>query len=454
MRRICFVQVVVLAGLAVQGWAAEAPEIGERVSISLTPPVLERLAEEMRTNNPALRAAGARVDAAEASLAGVRTWDDPMVVMGGQFADTAMRADEGDLLYGVEQRLPLFGKPGQRRAQAREEAEVERLSGGSKFEGLRRDLVQSLVAVAFAHRVVEAGEEDLRWLEATVATVEQRYRVGESPQVYLLRLQNERARRQQQLATDRLRVLESQATVNRLLGRPVDSPWPRIELPPPAGEIRYDERLVRLAVANEPRLRVLRQQVRAADAAVAVSRRERYPEVAVGAEGRNYTGNGDFRQAMVRLSVSLPWLNDGKYRQDVRRDLARRQAAELDVSDAELAVREDVRRLTVGLDAARRDALLYRDEILPRSTQALASAEASWAANRAVFLDVMEARRMLVEARLEYARAVAEQYRLLAELVLCCGLGELGALEMIGAEPEPVTRPSTPQPAPPSPTQP
>lgn len=454
MRRVCFIAVAVLAGLAVQGWAAEAPVIGERVSISLTPAVLERLAEEMRTNNPALRAAGARVDAAEASLAGVRTWEDPMVVLGGQFADTAMRADEGDLLYGVEQRLPLFGKPGQRRALAREEAEVERLSGGSRFEGLRRELVQSLVAIAFAHRVVEAGEEDLQWLEATVATVEQRYRVGESLQIYLLRLQNERARRQQQLTTDRLRVLESQATVNRLLGRPVDSPWPPIELPPPAGEIRYDERLVRLAVANEPRLRVLRQQVRTADAAVAVSRRGRYPEVAVGAEGRNYTGNGDFRQAMVRLSVSLPWLNDGKYRQDVRRDLARRQAAELDVSDAELAVREDVRRLTVGLDAARRDALLYRDEILPRSTQALASAEASWAANRAVFLDVMESRRLLVEARLEYARAVAEQYRLLAELVLCCGLGELGALEMIGAEPESVPSVTTPQSTPPSPTQP
>jgi outer membrane protein TolC len=139
---------------------------------------------------------------------------------------------------------------------------------------------------------------------------------------------------------------------------------------------------------------------------------------------------------MVRLSVSLPWVNDAKYRQETRRENARRQAAEFDAADYELSLREELRRLTAGIDASRREALLYRDEIIPRSVQALASAEASWAANRALFLDVLEARRMLVDARLTYARAVTEQYRLLTELVLCCGLGDLEALEMIGAQPE------------------
>lgn len=441
----CYVRFLWLFGITLlSGWrgltAAESPP---PTSLAMTSEVINALVEEMRTNNPAIRAAGARVTAAEAGVAGVRTWEDPMVMIGGQFAETAMRADEGDLLYGVEQRLPLFGKPGRRRTLATEEAEVERVAGTLTFENLRRDLVQALAAAAYAHHVVESGAEDLRWLEATVAATEQRYRVGETPQVYLLRLQNERSRRQQQLVTDRLGVLEANATLNRLLGRPLDTPWPPIDLPAPAGHVEYQERLVELAVANEPRLRVLRQQVRAADAAVLVSRRERYPEVALGAEGRSYTGNGDFRQAMVQLSVSLPWLNDGKYRQDVRRASARRDAAELEVQDSELAVREEIRRLTIGLDAARREALLYRDEILPRSIQALASAEAGWAANRALFLDVMEARRLLIEARLTYARAVTDQYRLLAELVLCCGLGDLDALEMIGAQPETTVPPST-----------
>ena len=39
-------------------------------------------------------------------------------------------------------------------------------------------------------------------------------------------------------------------------------------------------------------------------------------------------------------------------------------------------------------------------------------------------------------SRLMYARAVSEQYEMLSDLVLCCGLGDLEALQMIGAQPE------------------
>jgi hypothetical protein len=49
---------------------------------------------------------------------------------------------------------------------------------------------------------------------------------------------------------------------------------------------------------------------------------------------------------------------------------------------------------------------------------------------------VLDARRMLLEGRLMHARAVAEQYQMLSELVLCCGLGDMEALQMIGAQPE------------------
>jgi hypothetical protein len=43
---------------------------------------------------------------------------------------------------------------------------------------------------------------------------------------------------------------------------------------------------------------------------------------------------------------------------------------------------------------------------------------------------------MLLEGRLMQARAISEQYQMLSELVLCCGLGDLEALSMTGAQPE------------------
>ena len=44
------------------------------------------------------------------AAAAVRSWDDPMVRFGGMAPREMMRADAGDLIYGVEQRLPSFGK--------------------------------------------------------------------------------------------------------------------------------------------------------------------------------------------------------------------------------------------------------------------------------------------------------------------------------------------------------
>lgn len=411
------------------------------LQLELTPQFINGLAEEVRTNNPALRAAGARTEAAAANVASVRSWDDPMVRVGGMFADPMMREEDGDLLYGVQQKLPLFGRPRAMRRMAEREHAVMAADRDASFQERRRDLAQALFRTAYLQRAADIGGQDLAWLASMVRTTEDRYRVGEMPQTYLLRLQNEHARRGDALLTDERRVVEALAGVNRLLGRPIDSAWPRLRLPAVAGEVTYNERLVELALAQEPRLQTLREAVRVADASVELSRRLRSPEVIAGVEGRNYTGNGDFRQAMVTLSVSLPWLNAGRYNQDVRRETARRQAAELDLTDSEWRVREEVCRLTVGIDAARREALLYRDQIVPRSEQALASARASWMSNRATFLDVMESRRMLIEARLMYARAVAEQYQMLSELVLCCGLGDLEALVMIGASAPSPTRP-------------
>src|SRR5712692_5580355 len=75
--------------------------------------LIRRLAEEARTNNPSLRAAGSRINAAELNAEAVRTWEDPMFMFGGSvFSKRGFDpAEEGDLVYGIDQKLPLWGKP-------------------------------------------------------------------------------------------------------------------------------------------------------------------------------------------------------------------------------------------------------------------------------------------------------------------------------------------------------
>jgi len=170
---------------------------------------------------------------------------------------------------------------------------------------------------------------------------------------------------------------------------------------------------------------------------VAVARRQSYPDVSAGLEVRNYSGDGTFRQEMFTLRMSLPWFNRSQIRADVDREQAKLSATQWELANEQAAIREELHQLTVKADAARREALLYRDQIIPRTTATLDNLRAGWQSGQTSFREVLDTHRALLEAQLDYARAVSEQYQTLSDLVLCCGLGDLSALQMIGAEPTP-----------------
>ena len=431
--------------LALLGLSASTLRAAETNAVRLTPAYVNALAEEMRTNHPALRAVESRAHAAMLNTNSVRTWDDPLFKFGGVAASSRgpLLKEEGDLVYGLEQKLPLFGKAQATRRVAAAGAETEAARATYQFQILRRDLAKAVFKTALADRVIEIGSQDLAWLDTMVATTEERYRADTATQVELLRVQNERSKRADQLRTESGRRDHQRVSVNRLLNRDLGSPLPRLDLPLPAEPVAYNQKLLDYAEKFEPKLRVMRREVQQAEASVAATRKSRLPDVSAGIEGRQYSGDGGFREGMFTVSLSLPWFNRGKYQSDVARDEAKLKAAGFDAADYQLSLREEVHALTVSIDAARREALLYRDEILPRSRQALESAHANWLANRGMSFDVMEARRMLLEAQLMSARAVSEQYQLLSELILFCGLSDLESLEAISNRPDSIPSPSS-----------
>lgn len=429
------------AGISAVDARAESADTN---AVLITPDYLSRLAEVMRTNNPALRSAKALKDATAADVGAVRTWEDPMLVVGRVVASEAMRADEGDILYGVEQKLPLFGKPRLQREVARAALATETANQDYKFQKLRAELAIAAFRTALAERVVAIGEQDLAWLDTTARLQENNARVGQTTLADVLKIQNERSRRFNQLQTDRDQLTQERVGLNRLLNRHELTPWPALELPPVAGTVTYNSQLVDLALKYEPKTAMQRQQTKQAEAMVAVARRQNYPDVSAGIEVRNFSGDGTFRQGMLTLRMSLPWFNRSQIRSDISREQARLSATQLELASEQATLREELHLLTVKANAARRDALLYRDQIIPRTTAMLDNVRAGWQAGQTPFREMLETHRALLEAQLAYAKAVSDQYQALSNLVLCCGLGDLGALQMIGAEPESTPAPTLP----------
>ncbi|HEY1171755.1 MAG TPA: TolC family protein [Verrucomicrobiae bacterium] len=401
-------------------------------TIPLTSTYITTLAEQMRTNHPALQAAGKRIESTQANAASVRSWSDPTFTAGGMAASKSMRADDGDFFYGVEQKLPVFGKEKQERKAASASIAVGELEQEAAFQVLRRDLAKTLFDTAYASRAVRVAQEDIEWLKSLEQSVEAQYGFGNATQADVLRVQNELAKRREDLKTTQQTLDHAIFTLNRFLNLPLTNAGPHLTLPELAKPIVYNERLARLAVKHEPQLRVMRQQLGVADEEIALAKMRRRPDLGVGLQGRNYTGTGEFRSGEIMVSLSLPWFNRERYRQDVIREEKKKEALEKEVNDKELGVRQEIHELVLRIDAAHREALLYQDNIIPRTKQMIESMYATWQTSAGPLRDLLDARRMLLDAELSRAKAITAQYQAMAELILCCGLGDFESLEMLG----------------------
>jgi cobalt-zinc-cadmium efflux system outer membrane protein len=417
---------LLLAFQSLSGPLAAASEPADE-RIEITPALIDRLLQDAKVGNPGIGASNARADAAMADADSVRTWADPTVSLGlWKSTPRGMSASqEGNIIYGVRQKLPVFGRPDLERSVAQAQAQEARLSVAYETQKVRRDLTATLAELAFADRNLELAREDLAWLETTVAAVDARYRSGKSSQVEWLKAQTERAKAADAIKTRLLEREHQQVAINRLLDRNPHYVWPRVALPGIAAPVPYDDHLVRDAVDYAPKLRILRQETEESDAAAQLTRRRRLPDIGLGVEARQYTGDAGIREGALTLDFTLPWVNARRYDSDIRRDLASRRARERDAAEYELEIREAVHRITMDLDTARRQALLYRDQILPLTEQTLSSADSAWQSGLGPFQDVLEAHRTLVDNRITLARAIADQAGMLADLTLLTGVYDL-----------------------------
>ncbi|PAW82670.1 MAG: hypothetical protein B9S33_14860 [Pedosphaera sp. Tous-C6FEB] len=404
-------------------------------AISLSPTVLNALFDEARTNNFGLRVAESRVTANRLAVETVRAWEDPRISLGGLVGPARrMPSQDGDLVYGVEQPLPLWDRPRLNRDILVAGTQTQASEAAWRESQLRRDLARGLLRLSLVHRTSSFLTNDIAWLDALIALGEEKFRGGTGSHADLLQLQNERSRRADTVRTEQSRLRIEQATVNRLLGRDLQAPWPRVELPRLVPPISYSTALATYASTNEPRLKVLRQEKAQAQAVARLTETMRRPDVSFGIQARQYSGDGGMREGMFTLSMNLPWWNAPKYRADLSRDEAKVRTVEAEMADYEFGVREEVLRLTLATDTAHREAILYRDEILQRVQQAAASHQAMWELSRGSLRDVLDARRSFLEGQLMHDRAIVEQHQALADLAALCDLPDYFQLARLLAQ--------------------
>jgi outer membrane protein TolC len=360
---------------------------------------LSDLIEELTLQNPEIKAARDRWEAAKALVPQVQTLPDPKLQFGYQRMPMLPPAVQGPM-YGFGQEIPFPGKLRLRGEIAHLEAQrFEQQYLATSLRLIAR-VKEAYFALHLAHKAIEIVEQNKALLTQFEKIANARYGVGQAAQQDVFRAQVELSR-----VLDRLAVLDQQkeslhAAINRLVNRPPAAPLgtpEEIHLTPVPPDL---EGLSRRAEAFSPILLASAKTVDRTEQAVSLARRQYYPDFDINAFGlRNDLINDNGYQ--VLLGIKVPLFYDTKQRQGVKEALAGLAGARQDLTAARQDVLFQVKDAFVQAQRAERLVTILRDAILPQATLGLRSAQASYAVGKVDFLTLLNSLLILQESQLE-----------------------------------------------------
>lgn len=393
---------VLVLALAFTAHAEERPT-------KATPPFIQRLVTEAVTTHPSIEAAEARSLAANSAIRAVRLWEDPQLGLGLTSARKAMRMDNGDIFVGINQMLP---RPGLYKAEKRRSIAAEKAQQATQQQTateLGFTVAQATLELALADELIRSQIAYLEWLKSIVNTAQERSKNPNASATESLRLESELAVRSQTLASLQRQRVQYATTLNILLGRPTDSSWQSLRLDPEATELANVAALkVRLEQDN-PQLAVTRHQIEGAQAEADAAREKRKPILSVGVGTNTYSG-GDFRGAMFTLNVTIPWFNRSVYQADIARAEHLRESTLKDLAAQQRELYTQLTSLMTEAQNNRQLVRAYTYEVLPKTEKSVQTLESAWVSSKATLLDMLDARRALLEAQQEQHRYLAAQH--------------------------------------------
>jgi len=402
---------IIVSGLVVAGGLLLAGE-----PLSIDAPFLSSLRAEAASNHPSALAGIDRAKAAANESRSVRLWNDPMLGLGFMSASRMMRADDGDIMIGIEQPLP---KPGMlaaesARAIAIQRAELEKAAASGNEAGARA--ARAAIELALADESIALQEEQIRWLEKMAENARQLAVKPAASVTDALRMETELERERQMLEAARRSRAGYSGILNLALGRSLEKSWPTLSLPlrPLPVPVAHAE-VARIPHVN-PEVRAMKEMASAASAETRIADRDRLPEFTLGADAQLFSGTGDIKSTTIGLKLTLPWFNDRSYQARIDAASSREAAAHRDIEAMQIEVAAMVVASCADAANSASQARALGAEILTKAAKAADSTEAAWISSKAPLNDLLDSARILFSIRLEQRRMIARQLAALEDL--------------------------------------
>jgi outer membrane protein TolC len=389
--------------------------------------VLNGYLEEGARANPGLQAAFARFDAALDKVPQARAWPDPRLSFGVFTVPVETRTGPQRMRYGVAQMLPWFGKRDLKATVAEREAAALLAQAQGVKLALFREIEAAYFEYAYLGKALESVREELEILKYFEALVETRYTVSTATYADFTRVQVERAKAEERIASLNDYRLPLSERLRTLLGRPAGEVLP-MPVGVPLMDTGWDDKQITAAVTEHNlALTALDAKAEAADAAAVLARKEFIPDLTVGVESI-YTDaprmagvvNEGKDPVAITFGINLPFDQEARAAA-VRQAKNSARATRLERADKVAGLEAQTSRLLFGVrDGSRRLGLLL-DTIVPKARQNLEASMDAYQAGKASMLDLLTAEKTLIELGLQYHRVLADQAVRLADLDMLAG---------------------------------
>jgi outer membrane protein, heavy metal efflux system len=379
------------------------------------------LGEVTRTvlaNNPAIKEAENRWQAAIHRVRQANAWDDPRVVGDSRvrrFIDVPPNAFT-DQTLAVEQPIPITGKNLVRGRAAAAEA-------SSAFEEARRaqlDVIAKARATYFqlanAYDQLEINDKNLTSLKQIANISRSRYEGGLESAANVLTAETDYSKLQEARRDLERNLSDAQSQLNALMNRDAFAPLST----PGTATVNHAHlsatRLHAITLAQRPEVKMARAKIEGEKSKLQLAHRAWIPDPALMVKGQRYN---DAAEAVSELdagvSFTIPWVNPGKYSAGVREARANLAAAEQGLDREQKEALRLLRDQLAKVETFHHHVELFQDKLVPQAQQAFEATQLSYESGKANFLDWISAQRNLrdIEAMARdhlahYQMAVAE----------------------------------------------
>jgi outer membrane protein TolC len=378
-------------------------------------PVLAALIEESLAARPELRQAEATARAERERAPQAGALPDPVLSLAIQ-NDGFERIQIGEMESSywqvmLSQGIPWPGKRGLRSEVARlgaERAEVGIARARLTTEAdVRRAYLELLLA---RDRLALLARLESLW-QKSAGLARVRYEAGEAPQSDVLRAQLELSRLRQRRWALEVQERTSVQALDRLRAKPLDAPVATTASVRDLGvpEVPSLDAAVEDALARSPELAQARLGVERARRQLALSRRERFPDLALTA-GVMPRGSLD-PMWQAGISIGLPLWAGRKQGRAVSESAARADADALGADAVEQVLRLRVAERRAALGALADAIRLFREGLLVQSQATADSTIAQYRVGKVTFASVLEANAGFIADEEAYLGALADAQR-------------------------------------------